>query len=214
MAPSYGIERVPTHTEFGRALVQNFHHFVALQEILALTRDQWHPCGTYLMGPDSMDYEPSMLPKQQVLFDQAKEKRSILEIGVHGAHSLLISLMANPDARITCVDICHWEHVEKCVSYLQTQFPDRIVFLKGDSRTVLPCLVGPFDMIHVDGDHSYEGAKFDMVQSHRLSHPLTSFVFDDYFDGIHRAVTELSGLFEVTFVPSCVWGNCLLRRRT
>lgn len=209
-----GIEKVPRNTEFGRSLIRNFHHFWKLQEIMEITRDEWHPCGTYLMGPDSMDYEPSMLPKQQLLYEAAKGKKRVLEIGVHGAHSLLICLIADPDSHVTCIDICAWAHVEKCVAYLQKEFPRRITFLKGDSATILPMMFDTFDMVHVDGDHSYEGAKADMVQAHRLSHADTTFIFDDYCDGIYRAVSELTDLFEVVFVPNgCAWRNCMLRRR-
>lgn len=209
----YGIERVPRNMEFGRRLVEHFHHFVELQKIMEPTRDEWHPCGTYLMGPESMDYDPRMIPKQWLLYEQAKGKKRILEIGVHGAHSLLVCLIASPEARITCVDICHWTHVEKCVAYLQTHFPDRIAFIKGDSASVLPSITETFDLVHVDGDHSYEGAKSDMVHAHRLSHPETSFVIDDFCDGIERAVHELSDVYQIMCVPGGYWNNCLVRRR-
>lgn len=212
MTASFGEEHLPDD-EVGRALRAGFHHFRALQGIMAPTRDVWKPCGSYLMGPDSLDYDPSMHAKQALLFSTAKGKRNALEIGVHGGHSLLLTLLANPDCHITCIDTCGWTHTAQCVAYLQSQFPGRITLLRGDSRAVLPILQNVYDLIHVDGDHTYDGARFDMEHAHRLSHPHTAFVFDDYSHGIARAVADLADLFEVVEVPNCAWTNCMARRR-
>lgn len=209
----YGAHAVPLDDACGRALHANFRHFVALQGLMAPTREEWHPCGSYLMGPASMDYEPRMHAKQALLFEHARGRRNVLEIGVHGGHSLLLTLLAAPQAHVTCVDLCAWSHTARCVAYLQSQFPGRVTLLRGSSRDVLPLVQGVFDLVHVDGDHSYEGAKFDMEHAHRLSAPDTVFVFDDYYDGIARAVDELGHLFELVDVPMCSWTNCLLRRR-
>lgn len=205
---TYGKHLVSTNHEFGRALVNNWHHFVALQQLMEPTRQEWHPCGSYLMGPGSMNYDASMWSKQVLLFDSCKGKQDILEIGVHGGHSLLIALLANPHARIIAVDTCQYSHTRPCVEYLQSQFPGRIQLCVGSSRDVLPSMKTEFDMIHVDGDHSYEGAKADMVDAHRLSKQNTLFVFDDYSHGIARAVNDL-GLFKVVSIPGCAWSNCL-----
>ena len=206
----YGGHLVP-RDEFGACLRANFHHFGALQDLMRPTKAEWYPCGSYLMGPGSMDYEPSMHAKQALLFAHAKGKRSVLEIGVHGGHSLLMVLLAGA-AHVTCVDICSWAHTAACVAYLQAHFPGRVTLLRGDSRAVLPLIQDSFDMIHVDGDHSYEGAKFDMQHSHRLSHRDTTFIFDDFCGDIAAAAGDL-GLFDILDVPSCAWNNCLARRR-
>lgn len=208
---AYGAHLVPKDDEFGRALRAAFRHFAALQDLMRPTRGAWYPCGSYLMGPASMEYDLSMHAKQVLLYEHLRGKRNVLEIGVHGGHSLLMALLASPDSHVTCIDICGWEHTERCVEYLQAQFPGRVTLLVGSSRDVLPLVRGRFDVVHVDGDHSYEGAKFDMEQAYRLSGPDTVFVFDDYCGDIARAVDDL-GLFDVIDVPSCSW-NCLARRR-
>ncbi len=208
----YAAHRLPGD-EFGLALRAHFRHFAALQDIMRPTADEWRPCGSYLMGPASMDYDPSMHPKQALLFESARGRRNALEVGVHGGHSLLMILLASPRAHVTCVDICAWAHTARCVAYLQAQFPGRITMLRGCSREVLPLLQDTFDFVHVDGDHSYEGARFDMEQAHRLSAPDTTFIFDDFSGHIARAVADLAPLFEVLRAPSCAWNNCLARRR-
>lgn len=209
----YGAHLVPRLDGVCDALLRHFRHFAALQDIMGPSRAEWQPCGSYLMGPASLDYDPSMLPKQALLFDRARGARSALEVGVHGGHSLLLLLLAEPGCRVTCVDVCGWSHTARCVRYLRDQFPGRVVLLEGDSRDVLPVVHAEFDLVHVDGDHSLEGAKADMLQAARLAHPGTTFVFDDYCDGIARAVDELAHTFEVVEVPSCPWRNCVARLR-
>ena len=195
------------------ALSDNLHHFQALQQIMAPTRNEWYGCGSYLMGPESMDYEPSMRPKQALLFNCAATARNVLEVGVHGGHSLLLVLLASPETRITCVDTCAWTHTAKCVEYLQTHFPGRITLIKGDSRAVLPLIQAVYDLVHVDGEHTYQGAKTDMEHALRLSHSKTSFIIDDFaVEGIKAAVMDMADI-RVVHASECPWGNCLAVRK-
>ena len=43
---------------------------------------------------------------------------------------------------------------------------DKVIFYKNNSAQVLPSLKGPYDIIYIDGDHSYEGVKNDLQQSY------------------------------------------------
>lgn len=209
----YGKHLVPQSHEFGRVLLEHWETFVHLQKLMEPTKHEWHPCGSYLMGPASMDYEPAMWSKQILLYNSCKDRRDILEIGVHGGHSLLIALLASPRARVTAIDTCDYTHTKGCVAYLRSQFPDaRIQLLEGRSGDVLPLMHDTFDLIHVDGDHTYEQGKEDMTHSHRMSTPQTLFIFDDYSDGIARAVNELAHMFKVVSIPGCWWSNCLAVR--
>ncbi len=46
---------------------------------------------------------------------------------------------------------------------------DRVHLIKGDSRTVLPTLItGSYDIVFIDGDHSYEFIKSDIENAKRL----------------------------------------------
>lgn len=209
---SLGILDVPLHHEWGRVLHANFRHFEALQKIMATTHDLWKGCGSYLMGPASLDYDPSTYEKQVLLYDQASRTNNILEIGVHGGHSLLIMLLANPQARITCIDICEWDHTEKCVAYLNSAFNDRIVFVKGSSIDVLPLVTAKFNLIHVDGDHGAEAVRVEGAECHRLSSPETVFVFDDLDSGAGEGLRAHADKYAVIFAPNCPWRNCLAVR--
>lgn len=175
------------------------------------TVKQWYPCGGYLMSPKSMDYDPAMHGKQAALFDSCTKARNVLEIGVHGGHSLLIALLANETSTITCIDIGGYDHTIECVRYLQSQFPGRVLYIRGDSSDILPRMYGSFDVVHVDGDHSYEGVARDIAHVARLSHSDTTFVFDDYYDGVKRAV-DGSRMFRIVEYPGCPWSNCVAKK--
>lgn len=208
----FGLSLVPSD-EVGTALRRGFRHFVELQKLMIPTMSQWYPCGGYMMRPGSMDYDPSMHPKQAALFAACKDARSVLEIGVHGGHSLLLALLANDTSAITCLDIGAYDHTLPCVRYLQNQFPGRVVYVQGDSSSVLPNVHATFDVVHVDGDRSYEGVRRDVVECLRLSHQNATFVIDDYYDGVKRAVDDIDAL-DVVRIPGCAWTNCVMRRRT
>jgi hypothetical protein len=203
---------VPLSHEYGRVLHANFRHFEALQAIMATTQEQWKGCGSYLMGPASLDYDPSTYEKQVLLYDQAKIAHNVLEIGVHGGHSLLIMLLANPRSRITCIDICEWVHTEQCVAYLNSAFDNRIVFLKGSSIDVLPTMTAQFDLIHVDGDHGAEAVRVEGTECHRLSAPETIFIFDDLDSGAGEGLRSHADKYAVIFAPNCPWRNCMAVR--
>lgn len=198
------------------ALREGFRHFEALQTIMEPTAADWRPCGSYLMGPASMDYDPSTLPKQAAYFravaDMADRGRhSVLEIGVHGGHSVLLALLADPACRVTCVDLCAWPHTAECVAYLQAAFPGRVVLLRGDSAAVLPMMQADFDLVHVDGDHGARAVRRDVEHALRLARPDATFVIDDYHvDGVPEVVHDL---LEPLAVPECPWANCLARRK-
>ena len=209
----FGEEIVPLTREFGRRFKRNFKHFSNLQKIMQITIDSWRGCGSYLIDGQSLDYDPSMYKKQLLFYENAKSARKALEIGVHGAHSLFIMLLANPNIEIFCIDICTWTHTEKCIDYLNTHFNNRIRLLKGDSKEILPGLTNIFDFIHIDGDHLYNTFISDLLQCYRLSNNKTRFIFDDYCNDVLKAVNEHLDKFNVINVPDCRWNNCLAVRR-
>jgi len=55
-----------------------------------------------------------------------------------------------------------WDDVYKSVLKKLSKFEDRASIIRGSSRDVVPTLVHKYDVIYVDGDHSYEGAKKDL----------------------------------------------------
>jgi predicted O-methyltransferase YrrM len=78
---------------------------------------------------------------------------------------------------------------------------DGVELLVGDSRTVeLP--PGPFDVLFIDGDHSYDGVKADFERwgphvrdgGHLLFHDATDTgSYGNVYPGVQRAVAEVAG---------------------
>ena len=102
------------------------------------------------------------IPKIYNLFTAAREVKSgrILEIGFNAGFSTIIMLLANPMVHVTAIDICVHPYVKWCVNIVQELFPNRLTFIEGDSKSIFP--QGIFGLIHIDGDHSIEGATCDL----------------------------------------------------
>lgn len=111
----------------------------------------------------------------QLLRDTAKKqselcgrKISYLEIGVNDGGSALAVLGTSTVGHATLIDDwCYGSSAQKVKSALGPIY-EIADLLTGTSKSVLPTIGGPFDMIFVDGDHSAEGALFDMRESLRL----------------------------------------------
>ncbi len=83
---------------------------------------------------------------------------------------------------------------EKYIQALQHVLPNDwftyITFMKGRSQEVLPKLEGRFDLVYIDGDHSYAGTRHDWE--------LTKDKFDKFLllDGYHLPTKEDKGTME------------------
>jgi predicted O-methyltransferase YrrM len=209
----YGLSNVPTEEDFGKKFYEGFIHFVNLQEI---TRAKYLQVkeGSYLARPPSDKYDKSMFLKQALLYRYAKNANNVLEVGVHAGHSLLIMLLANPNLKIIAVDPCFHDHTKECVSYLNIHFNGAINLMVGRSKDVLPKLSMSFDLIHIDGDHSYKEVVKDLRLAHRLSGPESIFIFDDYKSpfGVKWALWANEDLLRVIESPDCIFANAVAIR--
>lgn len=95
--------------------------------------------------------------------------KAFSDMGIKGR---IMTIDAKPDEQF-------FENVKRV---FPSEWFDMIEFIKGDSTSVLNELnrrgTQPFDLVYVDGDHSYEGTKSDLT----LTQPLCSAVMlcDDY----------------------------------
>ncbi len=118
--------------------------------------------------------------KQRNVYDLAKVSSNILEIGFNTGFSCLLMLLANSYSKITLVDIADHGYVQPCFDYLSRAFPGRLTLLKGSSHDTLPSMPkATFDLIHVDGDHSSEGARLDLLDILAFCRLGTIILFDD-----------------------------------
>jgi len=71
---------------------------------------------------------------------------------------------------------------QNLIQSLKSVFPQKwfsyITFMNGTSRDVLPSIREEYDLIYIDGDHSYEGTKFDWEMTKNKWKKCL--LFDDY----------------------------------
>ena len=143
------IEQLNTryNTEFTNKLFANKHIFYEIYEACGSEFEMG--CGSYMFDGRIYKYCDLMYPKQELLYNSAKNATNILEIGVYVGHSLFIMLLANPTAKITCIDISD-KYAGPAVTVLNKHFNNAITFIHSDSLTALPRISTKFDFFHID----------------------------------------------------------------
>jgi hypothetical protein len=130
------------------------------------------------------------LPKKKIL--------TYLEIGTREGDSLKAVIEHNPSLKeIIVSDI--WgsnyggsgrgNHIHISELLKSMNFLGSVVFLDGDSKQTIPSIKDKyssfFDLILVDGDHSYEGGMIDLENVFNLCKPNGIILFDDISHPAH-----------------------------
>lgn len=196
------------NTEFTNKLLEYKHIFYEIYE--ACQNRFWKGCGSYLFDGRTYTYCDKMYSKQELLYNLAKKATNVLEIGTYMGHSILIMLLANPNLKITCIDICD-EFTRPAVSILNKYFNNAITFIHNDSVSALPSLKSEFDFFHIDGYHhnDYITTEFNLIK--RLNNSpdnILRVLFDD-----QESLPELQSIIHKThnvitsIKPNCSWNN-------
>ena len=194
---------------FDEALPGILAHFNGLYEACGSRFNR--PCGSYLFNGQSYAYDPGMREKQEKLFGIAKTASTALETGVYMGHSALIMLSANPDLRLTGIDIDPVFPVP-AAEYLNRHFGNRIDLITGDSADILPTVNGPFDLIHIDSYHADLELSGEMSHVGRLMADTAWLVIDDwgcFSDGV-RNPSRIADILE-SGVARCPSANAWFR---
>ena len=106
---------------------------------------------------------------------------NILEIGFNRGCSALMWLEYS-NAYLTSIDIVN---KPKSINYLKTTYLNRFDFkiMNSNELSSLKSWINQFDLIFIDGDHSYNAVKTDAQNSINLNPKYL--VFDDYFHHRH-----------------------------
>ena len=110
--------------------------------------------------------------------------RTIGEIGFNLGFSSYTFLSSNHKAKVVSFDIAKYWYVSDAKAYIDRTFPDRHTLVVGDSLKTVPEFrrENPdiaFDLIFIDGDHSYATVKNDLANMRAFAHEDTLVVIDD-----------------------------------
>ena len=162
--------------------------------------------GTTNICIDFLQKQYNILEIIDSLSKREKEKEgnsniSILEIGFNAGFSALLFLLANPNTKITCIDIGFHRYTYACYEKLRETFgEDRIGFLLGDSVEILPNIHDDdpkYDLFYLDGSHSPDTLQSDLFHVGRLirengivimndtNDPVVNTAFETFTERIH-----------------------------
>lgn len=196
------------NTEYTNRLLQHRHIFYEIYQ--ACGYKFLKGCGSYLFDGQNYQYLEAMYPKQELLYNSVKNVSNVLEIGTYMGHSLLIMLLANPNLKITCIDISE-EYTLPSVTVLNKYFNNAITFIKNDSISFLQSTDQTFDFFHVDGYHDNEYIKneFNLIKTkNSRSDNILQIIFDDK-ECLIPLQQEIMSNYNVInrYDPGCVWSN-------
>ena len=114
---------------------------------------------------------------------QDEKVKNVMEIGFNAGHSSELFLQTNPNIRVTSFDIGQYNCVNVGKKFIDEKFPGRHTLIKGDSLKTVPEFTSKndikFDVIFIDGGHTYEVSKGDIVNCKPLAHKETMVILDD-----------------------------------
>ena len=138
-------------------------------------------------------YSQQLKDQSRALSRYSKDK-NILEVGFNAGHSSETFLLSNDVSNITSVDR-RTLLLQDRLLFFEEKFSNRIKLIVEDSLTALEKLNesgNVYDLIFVDGNHSYEYAKKDLLNSRNLSDKNTIILMDDVNgQDVKRAWNEL-----------------------
>jgi predicted O-methyltransferase YrrM len=133
------------------------------------------------------------------------QPKSILEIGIYkgySVHAMLygISLKENGLNNVFYTGVDNLSYINNALTFTREkvskflQLDSNTLFLISSSKTALPYLIDSgkkYDLIFIDGDHTYNGASYDWLSSEKLLDNNGVIVFDDVnMDDLPKLVDE------------------------
>ena len=114
------------------------------------------------------------------------KKGRILEIGRYtGGSTLLIAASIGDEASLVSIDICPQNDLELTKVLKKYGVSQRVQLIVEDANKVI--IPGTFDLIFIDGDHSYQGVKKDFIKWHNQLDEEGYLIFHDAWPGRENA---------------------------
>lgn len=170
-------------------------------------------------------------PKNRLtdLIKTLPDKINMVEIGCYAGESMELFQQSGKIKKYYAVDI--WDVPEKLKSIVENpikpenhkfvyenigiaekQFDEKaakynnIVKLKMDIKKAKPLIKHKIDFIYIDGDHSYEGVKFDIEYAKKIIKKNGIIAGHDFnFKGIEQAVREAFPNYEIQTFRDTSW---------
>jgi spermidine synthase len=206
----YLLSKNELEIEFTKKIIESQKIF---EEILCVCNNDFlKGTGSYLFDGQNYAYCASMFDKQLLLYQISKNVNSVLEIGTYMGHSLLIMLLANPDIKITCIDIDK-RYTKPSVELLVKKLNADITYIEGDSLNIIPTIKETFDLFHIDGTHTLDCVKREFELCKKISKPeIMKVIFDDYnnIEEIKNTILEEHTILE-QITPNCAWHNSYIK---
>lgn len=205
------ISEAPYNNEFSSKLIAAEHHFLNIYKECQNTFEKG--TGSYLFDGKNYEYCIDMYLKQKLLYEASSKATNILEVGTYMGHSILIMLLANPKAKITCIDIDDTFSFP-AVNYLKKEFPlSEINFIKDNSLNVLPNLKNKFDFFHIDGAHLNDIIAKEFRYCIKLSKNNYFRMMLDDIDSCLKVKNNIQLAFPKSKfdIPKCNWRNCFIK---
>ncbi len=138
--------------------------------------------------------EGFLINKQiDVIEEYFKDKINILEIGFNLGHTTE-AFIEKSNASVVSVDIFRHAYSWIARIYFTKNFKKRIQFYRGDSKVVLEKLTlqeKKYDLILIDGGHTYDVAKSDVENSIKLLNKNGILIIDNLeMKSVYEAVNE------------------------
>jgi hypothetical protein len=105
------------------------------------------------------------------------------EVGMNGGHSAASVLLANEDTVVHSFDLMSYAYSGPAAALLRLRFGSRFVVHPGNSRNTVPrwrrSTAARCDLILVDGDHSFHGAREDLLSMQHCAANRSVVIVDD-----------------------------------
>ncbi len=112
------------------------------------------------------------------------QARLIGEIGFNAGFSAQAFLNASPDSHVISFDLVEHGYTKVAKKLVDAKFVGRHTLIEGDSTKTVPDFARQnpglaFDLVFIDGGHTYEVARADLQNMLPLCHSKTAVIIDD-----------------------------------
>jgi predicted O-methyltransferase YrrM len=149
---------------------------------------------SYLLknGCNILEGYSSQVPEQVNILKHIVSKpdiQNVLEIGFNAGHSAEIFLKSNPTCNVLSFDLGCYAYTYTGKEYIDKMYPNRHKLVIGNSTKTVPSFnkynksnkgtKDKYDLIFIDGGHTYPIPKIDLFNCKSLAHKDTIVIMDD-----------------------------------